>query len=130
MVHTRVAQVQRTGPHRITITFIEGHTITAADLAEIFAARRTLAAGTPMQVLGIIPLDLEFHRNIILTDHYRHHDPVPHTIAMALVYPGTLYAKLLQIYTRLRKAPFPVHMFPTVAEAEQWLLEQAGGKGA
>lgn len=126
VIHTRVALVQRGVEHRIIVRFTEGHIITAQDLAEIFAARRTLAAGQPMQVLALIPEDLDFDNSIILTDHYRDHDPTPHTTAMALVYSGTLFAQLFHIYLKLRKAPFPVQMFRTEQAADLWLEEQSG----
>lgn len=124
VIQTRVALVERGVDHRIIVRFTEGHTITAQDLAEIFTARRTLAAGRPMDLLALIPEDLDFDRSIILTDHYRHHDPMPHTTAMALVYQGTLFGQVLEVYNKLHQAPFPVQVFPTVQEATQWLAAQ------
>jgi hypothetical protein len=122
-IETPLATLRRTAPGWIEVQLRSGVCVDVDGLARIMYARKKLAQGRPAAVLAEIPNDVDFEVSVMLTDHHLHMDVAAFTGAMAFVYPGTLFNRLVQVYCRFRPPPFPYRFFKDRAKAEEWLKQ-------
>ena len=121
MLDTPLAIVEAISPQRIEARIKPGSRLDVAGLAALLEARRRLAQGGRCTVLVEAPADLDFELEIMLADHYANVDASAFTRAMAIVYPGSLFHRLVKLYLAHRKDPFPYRLFTERGEAEAWL---------
>jgi hypothetical protein len=122
-IETSLATLRLTAPGWIEVQLKSGACVDVDGLARIMYARKELAQGRPAAVLAVIPNDVDFEVNVMLTDHHLHMDVAAFTGAMAFVYPGSLFNRLVQVYCRFRPPPFPYRFFTDRTKAEQWLRQ-------
>jgi hypothetical protein len=120
-ISTALATVTRAAPDRLEVRCHEGVYWSERSIAELIQARATLAAGTPMKVLVVLPEDLPFDTESLASMHYDPTTMKEHCRAEAWAVRNTLNEKIVQLYFRYFPNPVPSAFFMTEAEANAWL---------
>ena len=118
---TTLATVSRTGPDRLEVRCHEAVYWSERAIAELIQARATLAAGTPMKVLVVLPEDLHFDTETLASMHYDPTTLPEHCRAEAWAVRNTLNEKIAELYFRYFPSPVPSAFFLREEEASKWL---------
>ena len=121
---TTLAIVTRTAPDRLEVRCHEGVYWSERSIAEFIQVRATLAGGTPMKVLVVLPEDLHFDTQTLASMHYAPTTLPEHCRAEAWAVRNTLNEKITELYFRYFPSPVPSAYFLSEEEANAWLLGQ------
>jgi hypothetical protein len=120
-ISTALATVTRTAPDRLEVRCHEGVYWSERSIAELIQARATLAEGTPMKVLVVLPEDLHFDTESLASMHYDPATMKEHSRAEAWAVRNTLNEKIAELYFRYFPSPVPSAFFLREEEASVWL---------
>ncbi len=120
-ISTALATVTRTAPDRLEVRCHEGVYWSERSIAELIQARVTLASGTPMKVLVVLPEDLHFDTETLASMHYDPATMKEHSRAEAWAVRNTLNEKIAELYFRYFPSPVPNAFFLREEEASVWL---------
>jgi hypothetical protein len=120
-ISTALATVTRTAPDRLEVRCHEDVYWSERSIAELIQARATLAAGTPMKVLVVLPEDLHFDTETLASMHYDPATMKEHSRAEAWAVRNTLNEKIAELYLRYFPSPVPSAFFLREDEASVWL---------
>ncbi len=121
LIDTRAATLERVSDGLIELRFKPDVKLDVQGMAEIVHAKRTLVAGRNMDVLAILPPELDFELNVLAIDHDAANGGCGTASRLALATQSTFNERLTSIYFRYHPRQQPTGIFVSEVDARKWL---------
>jgi hypothetical protein len=124
-IETAHAVLDRVSPALLEIRFKPGIKLDAAGVGEVILAKRPLCTeGTP-DVLAVLPESVEVEMRAVTVDHHALHGACRNARRLAVVAPGPLNPKLVEIHYRYHPREHATRVFTSELDARHWLADDA-----
>lgn len=121
LIETRTAILERVSDRLIELRFKPDVKLDVEGMGEIVHAKRALCAGKDMDVLAIMPPELDFELNVLSLDHHATNGGCGNAHRLAFAAQSSFNERLANIYFRYHPRPHPTGIFLTEADARKWL---------
>ncbi len=121
MIDTRSATLELVSDALIELRFKPDVKLDVEGMSEIVHAKRALIAGRNMDVLAILPPELDFELNVLNVDHNAMNGGCGGAQRLALAAQSTFNERLTSIYFRYHPRPQATGVFLTEEDARKWL---------
>ncbi|MEO8589628.1 MAG: hypothetical protein ABI432_09680 [Flavobacteriales bacterium] len=124
LIETRTATVERVAPNLIELRFKPDVKLDVAGLGEVVHAKRTICRGEEMDVLAILPPDVDFELNVLQADLHAENNGCGLARRLALAAQSTFNERLASIYFRYHPRKYATAVFIAEADAREWLASK------
>ena len=124
-IETRQAWITRTAGDLVEVRFKPEATLEAEGLGEAIMAKRELCGADGVNVLMILPADMEVDIRAVTADPQAVIGPCKSSMRTAVVAGGGLNPKLVAIHLRYHMYDHPTEVFTEEADARAWLSREA-----
>jgi len=121
LIETRTAILERVSEGLIELRFKPDVKLDVTGMAEIVHAKRTLCGRQEIDVLAILPPELDFELNVLSMDHHAAHGGCGNAHRLAFAAQSSFNERLTNIYFRYHPRQHPTGIFLTEADARKWL---------
>lgn len=121
LIDTRSATLELVTDALVEVRFKPDVRLDVDEMSELVHAKRTLLAGRNMDVLAIIPPELDFDMKILGLDHHTLNDGCGGAERLALAAQSIFNERLSSIYFRYHPRGHETRVFLTEDEARTWL---------
>lgn len=121
MIDTRSATLELVSDALVELRFKPDVKLDVAGISEIVHAKRALIAGKNMDVLAILPPELDFDLNVLSIDHNALNGGCGGAQRLALAAQSTFNERITGIYFRYHPRQHDTGIFLTEDDARKWL---------
>ena len=121
MIDTRSATLELVSDALVELRFKPDVKLDVEGMRQIIQAKRTLIAGRNVDVLAVLPPDLDFELNILSLDHSTVAGGCTGAQRLALAAQSTFNERLSDIYFRYHPRVNATGIFLTEEDAHKWL---------
>lgn len=121
MIDTRSATLELISDALIELRFKPDVRLDVEGMSEVVHAKRTLIAGRNMDVLAILPPELDFELNVLNLDHHSLNGGCGGAQRLALAAQSTFNERITSIYFRYHPRQHDTGIFLTEDDARKWL---------
>lgn len=121
LIDTRSATLERVSDELIELRFKPDVKLDVAGMAEIVHAKRALVGRQAMDVLAVLPPELDFELNVLSLDHNAANGGCGNAHRLAFAAQSSFNERLANIYFRYHPRQHPTGIFLTEADARKWL---------
>lgn len=120
LIDTRTATLERVSNELIELRFKPDVKLDVEGMTDIVLAKRRMG-GSRMDVLAILPPELDFDLNVLTIDHHAANGGCGSVERMALATQSVFNERIANIYFRYHPRPHPTGIFVSEADARKWL---------
>jgi len=121
MIETRSATLELVSDMLIELRFKPDVKLDVEGMAEVIHTKRALIAGRNIDVLAVLPSELDFELNLLNMDLHAMHGGCGGAQRLALATQSPFNKRLSDIYFRYHPRPKPTGIFLTEDDARKWL---------
>ena len=121
LIDTRSATLECVSGELIEVRFKPDVKLDVEGMGEILQAKRKMGAGRELNVLAIMPPELDFELNVLSTDHQALNGGCGLSGRMAFATQSTFNERLTNLYFRYHPRERPTGIFVSEADARKWL---------
>ena len=121
LIDTRTAILERVSEDLIELRFKPDVKLDVEGMTEIVLAKRQLSNARNVNVLAILPPEMDFELNVLTVDHHAENGGCGSVQRLALATCSTFNERLTNIYFRYHPRPNPTGIFVTEEDARKWL---------
>jgi hypothetical protein len=123
-IETRQAFLELVSDSLIELRFKAEVKLDAAGLGEVVLAKQALCALRPVDVLAVLPPEIDFELNVLSMDHHEAHGGCGLARRLALAAQSPFNERLANIYFRYHPRTHDTAVFLEVSDARAWLTQQ------
>lgn len=123
LIETRSATLERVSSDLIELRFKPDVKLDVQGLGEIVQAKRAMCRNSEMDVLAILPPDIDFELNVLQMDHHTEHGGCGLARRLALAAQSPFNERLASIYFRYHPREHATAVFLDEGDAREWLAK-------
>ena len=121
VIDTRTATLELVSDALVEVRFKPDVKLDVAGMSEIVQAKRTLIAGKKIDVLAVLPPEIDFELNVLSVDHAAEHGGCGTGGRLALAAQSAFNERISNIYFRYHPRETSTGIFISEADARKWL---------
>jgi len=124
LIETRSATLERISKDMIELRFKPDVKLDVEGLGEIVHAKQLLCNNEEMDILAILPADVDFELNVLQVDHHTENGGCGFAKRLAFAAQSQLNERLANIYFRYHPRQHATAVFLGEADAREWLARK------
>lgn len=123
LIETRIATLERVSGNVVEVRFKPDVKLDLAGLGELVHAKRALCHTEELDVLAVLPPEVDFELNVLAVDHHEANGGCGLARRLALAAQSAFNERLANIYFRYHPRANETMVFLAEADARKWLTE-------